>query len=384
MSANSALILTQAEVRNIKRYVQQKFSDLPQDKHADIVADAVRRIVFKRLPEFADDVRQRLTTDLIRTALVERAGPVRTDDIVEACLRLELQDDSLFGPFHTWVEQQLNATVQPDSLREAIRDAHAGMKESSGEYAAWPSMAEQLMKAAAPLESMSEGQAVVLPFTRPDPVAEDDSDVKSEALDTGHPAGRNRRWIVYGLLSTVLVAATLMYGWSLTQSEEAVPAPAEVTEISEPQLSLNELPEELQYHEVDRKRLAQYLNGKNSLLSEPEHMESIFDAAKQFDIDPILLFAITGQEQAFVPRSHKRANEIINNPFNVFHSWQEYNTTLHKSAEIAARTIARLSKNRPTGTDPFTWINREYAEDPHWSDGVRSIWKTITKYVHVQ
>ncbi|MNF91429.1 hypothetical protein D3C84_740300 [compost metagenome] len=292
-------------------------------------------------------------------------------------MTLELQDDTLFEPFHTWVEQQLSATVQPDTLREVINSAGAAIAVN-GHRHAWSSIAEQLMKSAEPFEPVPEGQAVVLPFMRP----ESTGGLDAEA--SGHPAGRLRRWAVYGTLSTVLVAASLMYGWSLARptaaEEKAVPAVQAV--VVQPKPILNELPAILQYQDVNRERLIQYLEAKDSMLADEEYMEPIFDAAKQFDIDPLLLFAITGQEQAFVPRRHKKAEQIINNPFNVFHSWQEYNTTIRKSAEIAARTIARLSKDRPAETDPFTWINREYAEDPHWADGVRSIWGAITKYVH--
>jgi hypothetical protein len=237
------------------------------------------------------------------------------------------------------------------------------------------------MKSAEPFKPLPEGQAIVLPFMRPELFSE--SGVSSDQ-STGHPTGRYRRWAIYGTLSAVLVAASLMYGWSLARhSAVKQPDVPVVQAVSvQPKLNLNELPAMLQYKDVNRERLVQYLDSKDSMLSESEYMEPIFDAAKQFDIDPLLLFAITGQEQAFVPRSHKKAEQIINNPFNVFHSWQEYNTTIRKSAEVAARTIARLSKDRPSGTDPFTWINREYAEDPHWADGVRSIWNAITKYVH--
>ena len=85
--------------------------------------------------------------------------------------------------------------------------------------------------------------------------------------------------------------------------------------------------------------------------------------AKEKDIHPLFLFAITGQEQAFVPRTHKLAKQIANNPFNVYYSWKEYNTTIEQSARIAANTINRLSEDRPYNIDAITWINREYAED---------------------
>jgi hypothetical protein len=177
---------------------------------------------------------------------------------------------------------------------------------------------------------------------------------------------------------------TLLYGWI-----EITPAP--VSRLQPPiivnpaippkTLAVNGLPAELRYTEVNRSRLLKYLRSKSSLLAERPYFEAIMSTAEKMNIHPLLLFAITGQEQAFVPKDHKQAKRIANNPFNVFHSWKEYNTTIEQSANIAARTILRISKDRPEGKDALTWINREYAEDPNWSKGVRSIMEAMKRYI---
>ena len=48
-------------------------------------------------------------------------------------------------------------------------------------------------------------------------------------------------------------------------------------------------------------------------------------------------------------RGHPASRKIANNPFNVYHSWQEFNTTIDDSARIAGNTIIRLSFERPAG-----------------------------------
>lgn len=392
MPTDNAVILTPAEVRNIRRYVQHKFADLPQDKHADIVADAVRRIVYKRLPDFAEDVRNQLTSNLIRTALVERSGPVGAEDIVDACLTLDMSDSDLFEPFHVWVERQLSMMIDADTLREAISSVSADAT-GQGSSRAWGTIAAYIMPKATPFQPIPEGQAVILPFIAASPVdmpSGEGTDAISVTLplQQASSAGGNvkslsameryKRWGLYGVLSAAIVSATLAYGWWQSRpAETEKPSPIVQSAPAQPKPSLNELPDSLRYREVDRALLLDFLESKNSMLTASKYLDPILDVAEQFDIDPLLLIAITGQEQAFVPKSNKRASEIINNPFNVFHSWQDYNTTIRQSAEIASRTINRLSKNRPAGTDPFTWINREYAEDPLWSDGVRSIWNSL-------
>jgi|GEM_PF-3612707 len=109
-------------------------------------------------------------------------------------------------------------------------------------------------------------------------------------------------------------------------------------------------------------------------------IETIVQAARAAGINPLLLMAITGQEESFVPRSWPAAQQIVNNPFNVNVSWRKYNTNLADAAQIAANSIRlKLSTPAPSGEDAIAWINDPrnpdglYATDPHWADGVRAI-----------
>lgn len=139
---------------------------------------------------------------------------------------------------------------------------------------------------------------------------------------------------------------------------------------------------ELRYTEVDVVALKKWLKNKNSLLAEEPYFSAIINAGKRNNINPLLLFAITGQEQSFVPRNQKNALRIANNPFNVYRSWIQYNTNINDSAEIAAKTIIKLSKNRPTAVDEIEWINRKYAQDKRWWKGVRRIFTKMQNEVY--
>jgi hypothetical protein len=54
-----------------------------------------------------------------------------------------------------------------------------------------------------------------------------------------------------------------------------------------------------------------------------------------------------------VPKENKQAKKIANNPFNVHHSWQAYNTGIADSAHIASKTILSISRTRPEDTHPI-------------------------------
>jgi len=142
------------------------------------------------------------------------------------------------------------------------------------------------------------------------------------------------------------------------------------------------LPDYFTYKNIDETKLKTYLKSRNSLLEEEPYFSSIINTAREFDLNPLILFSIAGHEQGFVPKSNPLSSQIANNPFNVFISWQEYNTDIVDSSQIAARTVINLSKDRPDEVDPFQWINRKYAEDQNWWKGVRSIFERLEREVH--
>ena len=139
----------------------------------------------------------------------------------------------------------------------------------------------------------------------------------------------------------------------------------------------NYLQKDLQYTNIDTTALKDWLLAKDSLLAQEPYFSCILDAAKEFNVNPLLLFAITGQEQSFVPKSHKQADEIANNPFNIYGSWEDYNTSIKESARIAAQTITNLGKGCPHNEDQIKWINKSYAEDPNWHLGVSYFFNTL-------
>lgn len=98
----------------------------------------------------------------------------------------------------------------------------------------------------------------------------------------------------------------------------------------------------LQYEQVNKTSLRDWLNNQDSQLADEPYFSTILSVVQEFNLHPSLLFVITGQEQGYVPRSNQNAVEIANNHFNVFHSWQDYNTDILNSSQIVARTIALI------------------------------------------
>lgn len=116
---------------------------------------------------------------------------------------------------------------------------------------------------------------------------------------------------------------------------------------------------------------------RNGLIGQAEHYNLIIQMAKLNDIDPLLLFAIIGHEQAFVPLDAAYRDKIIHNPYNVYHSWVDYNTDLVDATQIAINTIKLRLRTKPSDTASFEWLNLTYAEDPNWHLGVKAIYNHL-------
>lgn len=148
----------------------------------------------------------------------------------------------------------------------------------------------------------------------------------------------------------------------------------------------NKIPSIYRYRPVNKENLKKWLNEKNSFLAREPYFESIVSACKKYNLNPCLLFAITGKEQGFVPADNPRAVTISNNPFNVFGSWQVYNTNIRNSAEVACETIIKISSDRPENISFLKWLNSKdgtggYAEDENWWIGVDKFFKKLNSEV---
>ncbi|HEY2493304.1 MAG TPA: hypothetical protein VGI33_10375 [Paenibacillus sp.] len=343
-------VLSGGEIVKLKHYIEHKHRSLDPKQRASILADAVHRIIESRLPSFPDEVKKQVCYELLmkhRDSLV-----IQADDVLQHCMSLDLSKEDLLSSLVVWVCSRSAFPVQEEVVRNILLR--------------W---SQQLL----PTVSF---QALVREWD------EQGSSVCREPAVASEPFVpfwkkewfNRRRFITIACLFAVVLLIMLIF--PLNQQSSAPASYADTIYLPQSIISNGErqlddgIPTELKYVSIDTKRLQQYLRDRNSILAEEPYLSEIVEAGKKYDIHPLLLFSITGQEQGFVPKDHKSVNEIANNPFNVFGSWESYNTTIASSANIAAKTVANISSKRSGGSQPIQWLNRTYAEDPNWWKGV--------------
>lgn len=342
-------LLDEASIIRIRQYIARKHPGLSSARRAEILADAVYRAVDQELPEFEPGTKANLRRELIRRMGTSGRFRLRTSQVVEACRQLELQEAAQQQLEH-WVIEQ----------RSAVSEAAGGQRNR-------------------------EQDGAVLRLVQLEP-------------GTGVPELPKRRGRRGAMSAVILLLALVVLavagGTERNSAGRAAPVPAQDTAgipgetvlpgtkaATEAVKAAAVISNMLDYRAIDPEKLRDWLNKRNSLLAEEPYLSAILNAAEEYQVHPLLLFAITGQEQGYVPRDRKQASRIANNPFNVYHSWQRYNTTIEDSARTAARTILSISRTRPQDEHPILWLNTRYAEDPKWGAGVRSIFEKMLQEI---
>ncbi|CAM4204899.1 Rho GTPase-activating protein [Paenibacillus tarimensis] len=379
MAEEKASILSMEEIGNIRQYVRYKHKDLTPGQQAEIIADAIKRVIFRKLPELPLPGKQELADMLIRSVVAAEQRSVNLSDVMAAVLEMPVEEEELKVPLHNWLTKQAGINLPQDSAGLSLDKLRDFLHRSNDPESLWLHLRQTFEEEVA-VSAEAAGVDESLSQLQVEPNRQASWKGKSAA------ASSLVLFLILGISSGILY-----YSWKSSRTDlpkemgTAVENVKTLGSTGYPAITSyykgNELPAGLRYTLVNEDRLKLYLKKRSSMLAESPYFEAIIDTAQTFDIHPLLLFAITGQEQGFVPRTNKRALQIANNPFNVFHSWQDFNTDIYDSSAIAARTIVRLSRDKPDDMEPIRWLNRQYAEDPNWHKGVASIFASMQAFV---
>lgn len=341
--------MSSEEIIRLKHYIDLKHPSLDPQQRASILANAVHRIIESRLPSVPDILKKQIRSKL----LMNKRGflSIDMDDVLQQCMSLDLNREDILLPLTAWVCSKSANSTQEEVIHQILLG--------------WSMEDKPIIGFQALNSKLSSIDSI--------PWMELAATYESVVSNPRKGWMNRRRYIAY---ATIFAAAILMTITLVNQKPSALLPTINTYHLTQPVMTEIEksdsvgIPKEFRYVSVDTERLHNYLLEKNSILAEEPFMSAIISAGKQYDIHPLLLFAITGQEQGFVAKSHKDVEKIANNPFNVFGSWELYNTTIKSSAEIAAKTVANISSRRPVGRHPVQWLNETYAEDPNWWLGV--------------
>ncbi|MBM7615713.1 glucosaminidase domain-containing protein [Alkaliphilus hydrothermalis] len=397
-------VLIKEDVLRIREYILTKYPHYSPQSRAEVLANAIDGIVGKHLEGFSPYYRHRIQEQIFKGPLLKNPDGIFLLDVFEVSLILSLEnkDEQFLYDLHNWVNGNIKSPIQlseiityQNNYQHSLHNESNALNINEEHIALDLHSQHALLEDETPLENSVTNHfneihpinVEVKETTNRNPVtskcklvAYNPKSIKKTPEKLSFPKGllKSAKLHTYIAVSVLILffAGRLMV--SVSADEDTIPVLESPNNVVH---SPAHLPLHFHYKEINGDKLKAYLTTRNSLLKEEPYFTAILDAAKEFGLNPLVLFAITGHEQGFVPKDHPAALKIVNNPFNVFHSWQDYNTDIGDSARIAARTVINLSKDRPDDMDAFQWINRKYAEDKNWWQGVKSIFNRLEKEV---
>jgi len=396
-------IIHSHSVKALKEYIVLKYPNDSADRTAIIFADAVHKIIDHNIIHFDASSRISIKQNLLQEVSQKKVFSINAYEIFEVCTQLYHADESYIKNLTTWINHNQSESISTDevveltmqlrkpSIEPSTTSVPPILKSSTSalrlKLRELDEKTKREEKAQQELALLIEDSIQVPAVILEEPVPKQQSKVKPahfHSIFLSRFKGFSKEALTIVLISTSLLSilGSLAY---YTHSKNAPTPVLKTIEISTlnneilPASPESYLPEYLQYKTINLDILTQWLKEKNSILAQEEYFTSIHNISKEYNINPLLMFAITGQEQAFVPNTNVDASDMANNPFNVFGSWEAYNTDIDDAARIAAKTIINLSKDCPPDEDPIKWINRKYAEDQNWHIGVTKIYTQLEK-----
>ncbi|GAA0725260.1 glucosaminidase domain-containing protein [Clostridium malenominatum] len=343
-------ILNKSDMANIKNYIHKKYPENHEAENEVILLDAIDKVIYNKLEGLPEDLKGSVKDNVIKNTFGKDKISITLCDIFEACIR----EEKIIKDFTKELRDLVysNGEVQITNEDISTHLETLGFKEIDS-----------------------------------DVTVEEELNIESEvSIEAPVAYKKNFKKTLCIALMAIFIIPLYYVGRGVyinkqnQNKEENYVIESDKKENTSTKHPNLHLPEYMRYKEIDEEKLKEFLKKRESLLAEEPYFSTIVSVAEEFNLNPIVLFSITGQEQSFVPKSHKDANKIANNPFNVFHSWMEYNTDINDAARIASRTVINLSQNRPEDKEPFLWIGRKYAEDKNWGKGARAVFEELMGY----
>lgn len=353
-------IITTADVESLRYRIKKDHPASSDAERAQVFAHMLHEKLDVALAFFDASTQKDLKTSLIKETVTKQDFSINALDIVKSYAQIESPTPSNVETLTSWINQyqetplshetilSLTKQLSPTSLSVSseetlpLFDTSSILSGSSFDFLnGYTGLSQKIL-----------GLTACLLLT-----------VLSIAIGIGH------RQLS---LSAVSTENTQLFA---QQASATVSLPISIDLLS----SANYLQSHLQYKPINEDALKAWLTDRKSTLATEPYFSTIMETAKSYNINPLLFFAITGQEQNFVPSTHEKAKKMANNPFNLYGSWQDFNTSIQEATEIVARTVIHLGKDCPEGEDQIQWINRQYAEDPDWYIGVNYFLNELEK-----
>ena len=344
---NEAIIVSRKDIMTIRMRIEEEYPNKSKMFKAEKLLEEVNIIIDEHLHSVSSKQNITIRTRIIDKCLMSMQTDINKKTILDELIELDTSEEEVKELLKTWIKKEYHGYFTDKRLLKYIKKQRIKPFEKADEMISFQEKTVNNFKYD-PVQSLIIFMLILILVS-----VSVISYTSNEMTRLSHQKSAIYPKLIYKMNPTTILSET-SYTIRIKEVESDV-----------------QLPNEFKFRDISKKSLNHYLEKKNSILTNDEYLDIILKVAEEKQINPILLIAIIGQEQGFVPQNHRQALRIINNPFNVFGSWIEYNTNLEDSTYIATETLIKRLSKLPPNTDPFIWINKTYAEDTNWWKGVK-------------
>jgi putative ABC transport system permease protein len=397
-------VLSQEDILLLKEYIAKKYRDYSSDYRSGILTNAVHQILDNNIPGIDKEYIKTIKQHLLESILSKNVQAVMLIDVLNVCISIQNKSSAFYDDIISWINSHVRNKINRTDIEKY--DIKVNCKLNAG---------TSYIPEENTLECRAENNIVDIDAYDADAVtvvgtvAVTDADrnitnikrtINFIRLKSITDFIRSRSISLSSgiiFISCIFLVSILFLLNNYRFNPPQFYKRQQVTQVKlniesilsdsyngTAELILNNLfnsglPNNFKYKDINQLSLKKFLNGRKSLLAYEPYFSTIIAVSKEYNLNPLLLFAISGQEQGFVSKESSSSNKIANNPFNIYHSWKKYNTNIADASKIACITIINLCKDRPHDENPLSWINKKYAEDQNWANSVGSIYNNLEK-----
>lgn len=333
-------VIDKNQVMVLKKYIYSKYKDNSKVENAKLLSNTVNHIIYSKLEGLPNEFKQSIKVDTLKNTFMQNKDLITIFDMFNSCLKNKNLLNNFTENLKAWINSYSNIKINSEEFYNYLSTRNITL----------------------------------------------DNTAASSIVNETTTFTKYKKHIYITAVSILLITSLCAFNkFSPNTFSEIGYESRGILGIDNIRTSSKfpnlHLPVYMRYRSINKTKLKNFLDKRNSLLASEPYFSTIINTSKEFNLNPVLLFAITGQEQNFVPKTDPTASKIANNPFNVYHSWQEYNTNIKDSSQIASRTVINLAKGMPKNSNPFLWIGRQYAEDKNWGNGIESIFNELSSYI---
>ena len=359
------------DVSALRAHIEERHPDYDSHTRAELMAEGINRMLDSAMTGLDGGYRESIKKALISEHLIGSRQSVLKMDVLNRILTLEEKPEQLMAK--TWGWYVLN-TGHSVTLSDFAEQASPYLPHAMRESLKDTELRNQAYQA-------SSRNAVVNGEPE-EPALEETLRKKPYRLT------QKGKLALYGAAAVLVLSVSIPYLWDRLpaaadkpgQTTAAFMPPHDYRPDAPPVYAIYETlhkPVYLQYRNISIEKLKEYLERKSSMLLSDDYLDQLLAYSYEKDLNPLLLIAIIGQEQNYVPSGHRYATRMIQNPFNIYGSWETHPVGFTASMKEACYTINAALDKRELYTDPFILINNRYAQDPNWHVGVKVIFRDL-------